>query len=559
MSDYIAINNQNSYGALANEGRDDNHDDNHGHSSALEVPFGSLLHAGGVNSLDRFASSFTRAQSFHVLDPMNSFQRERSVSTTFTHTDDEEAQGPFSPHSRYFEDAIDDDDASFIDNTHLLSPENKFVERRMTVSNEPQLVVRVEEETDGKFVAVVEGQSTAPQTIFNSVNLLIGIGLLSLPLGFKYTGWAVGTMFLLLCAFATRYSAGLLAKCLDTDKTLITYADIGYAAFGSRARLIISVLFSLELVGAGVSLVVLFADSLNALFPSISKLQYKLLAFVLLTPPTFLPLNILSFSSVMGIISTIGLVFIVFFDGLYKATTPGSLREPMETWIMPRDWSMIPLSIGIFMSPWGGHAVFPNIYRDMRHPQKYTACLNTVYKITFSADFAMGILGFLMFGAKVSEEITKNILVTEGYPAFLSYFVTFLISLIPLAKMPLTARPIVTTLDILFGLDDNSLIKKHQLTGELSSTKLNGIYKFMTRVGVNFLFLIMALVFPDFDRIIALVGSALCVTICLVLPVAFYLKIFKGQISQRERWLDYFILVASSVAAIVGTVASLRS
>lgn len=53
---------------------------------------------------------------------------------------------------------------------------------------EPLLVKRVERE-DGKVVAVIVGQSTMPQTVFNSVNVLIGIGLLSLPLGIKYSGW----------------------------------------------------------------------------------------------------------------------------------------------------------------------------------------------------------------------------------------------------------------------------------------------------------------------------------------------------------------------------------
>lgn len=53
---------------------------------------------------------------------------------------------------------------------------------------EPLLVQRVERE-DGRVVAIIVGQSTLPQTVFNSVNVLIGVGLLSLPLGLKYSGW----------------------------------------------------------------------------------------------------------------------------------------------------------------------------------------------------------------------------------------------------------------------------------------------------------------------------------------------------------------------------------
>ena len=42
------------------------------------------------------------------------------------------------------------------------------------------------------MVTVLAGQSTAPQTIFNSVNVLIGVGLLALPVGLMKAGWVYG-------------------------------------------------------------------------------------------------------------------------------------------------------------------------------------------------------------------------------------------------------------------------------------------------------------------------------------------------------------------------------
>lgn len=75
---------------------------------------------------------------------------------------------------------------------------------------EPLLVKEVEQ--DGKIVFAIAGQSTLPQTILNSTNVLIGVGLLSLPLGIKYAGWLCGMVFLLLSAIVTAYTASLLAK-----------------------------------------------------------------------------------------------------------------------------------------------------------------------------------------------------------------------------------------------------------------------------------------------------------------------------------------------------------
>lgn len=76
----------------------------------------------------------------------------------------------------------------------------------------------------------------------------------------------------------------------------------------------------------------------------------------------------------------------------------------------------------------------------------------------------------------------------------------------------------------------------------------------LIRILVVVVIVLMAIVFPSFDRIMALMGSALCFTICIILPLAFYLKIFGKEISLSERVADWFLLIISSVLAIIGTV-----
>lgn len=165
----------------------------------------------------------------------------------------------------------------------------------------PLIVKEVEQ--DGKVVLVVEGQSTLPQTIFNSTNVLIGVGLLSLPMGIKYAGWICGMIFLALSAAVTAYTAKLLAKCMDVDSSLITFADLAFISFGQKARIATSVLFTLELLAACVALVVLFADTLDLLIPGVGVNEWKVLCGLLLIPLQFVPLRLLSFSSVVGIFS----------------------------------------------------------------------------------------------------------------------------------------------------------------------------------------------------------------------------------------------------------------
>lgn len=165
------------------------------------------------------------------------------------------------------------------------------------------LLVKQVQHNNGTRECVVVGQSTVPQTIFNSVNVLIGIGLLSLPLAMKQAGWLIGLTFLLFAAFTTAYTAKILAKCLDVDRSLVTYADLAYISFGYHARLVTSLLFCLELIGACVALVVLFADSLQALVPGLSILHWKFICGLMLIPLNFLPLRLLSVTSILGILS----------------------------------------------------------------------------------------------------------------------------------------------------------------------------------------------------------------------------------------------------------------
>ncbi|KAJ9150811.1 Transmembrane amino acid transporter [Pleurostoma richardsiae] len=416
---------------------------------------------------------------------------------------------------------------------------------------QPILVKEVEQ--DGKIVLTVEGQSTLPQTIFNSINVLIGVGLLSLPMGLRYAGWLCGMTILLMAALTTAYTARLLAKCMDLDPSLITFSDLAYISFGRNARIATSILFTLELVAACVALIVLFADSLTLLFPGTMTLtEWKVVCSLILTPLNFLPLRFLSFTSVIGIFSCFSIVLIVVIDGILKTQGPGSLVDPAKTYLFPANWLTLPLSFGLLMSPWGGHSVFPNIYRDMRHPYKYPSALKTTFSFTYLLDATTAVAGILMFGDDVMDAVTSNILSTAGYPRVLTFLMCAFIAIVPLTKIPLNARPIISTVDVLLGLHQQAVADSSSMVGR--SMYFRGIMKIAIRVATVLVFLIISIVFPAFDSIMAFMGSALCFTICVILPLAFYLKLFAHEISAKEKAIAYVAIAICSLLSVMGTV-----
>jgi len=75
-------------------------------------------------------------------------------------------------------------------------------------------------------------------------------------------------------------------------------------------------------------------------------------------------------------------------------------------------------------------------------------------------------------------------------------------------------------------------------------------------VGVNTSFVIIAILVPSFDRIVAFLGSALCFSICVILPMMFYLKIYGDEVPKKERRINQILIVVSTIVATIGTVAA---
>ncbi len=123
------------------------------------------------------------------------------------------------------------------------------------------------------------------------------------------------------------------------------------------------------------------------------------------------------------------------------------------------------------------------------------------------------VAGLLMFGDEVRDEITSNILESTGYPRALTVLMCILIAIIPLTKVPLNARPIVSTAEVLLGLhlpivsDDAGAVRR--------TAYWRGFLRVLVRVVTVLCFLVISILFPAFDSIMAFMGSALCYTICV--------------------------------------------
>lgn len=386
------------------------------------------------------------------------------------------------------------------------------------------------------IVGIAPLKSTPSQTTFNSINILIGLGILSMPLALNLSGWLFGILFITLAAFSTKLTAVLLGRILEKHPHLKTYQDIGVFCYGEKVGYIITIIFSLDLIGAGLSMILLFADSFNALSPDIfPKFLLKFIITTLLIFLNFLPLRLLSFLSLIGIICTTTTCFIIGISGFIKLSSPGSLLHPMETNLYPKSIIDLFFTLGLYLAPWGGHATFPEIYKDQAKPNTYESCMNHSFSFSYLLDLFTGVIGFLMFGQFVDDEITKNILTTNDYPQWISTLIVIIMGILPISKLPLLSRPIVTILDGKFG--DNKL------------------QKLTNRIILSLFFFISSFLLTDFGKVMSLLGSLICFTVCITLPSMYYLHLFGSEIGEFEIFKWRVMVIIGVAGAILGTIA----
>jgi len=102
------------------------------------------------------------------------------------------------------------------------------------------------------------------------------------------------------------------------------------------------------------------------------------------------------------------------------------------------------------------------------------------------------------------------------------------------------------------GLDSRTLPTGESLVG--ISAPLRGLLKIFLRILCNVVFVGIAILFPAFENVMGLLGSFLTFSICVILPIVFYLKICGEDIKPGERTLCWVLLGMSTFFAALGTV-----
>ncbi|XP_057419111.1 amino acid transporter AVT1H-like [Lotus japonicus] len=384
-----------------------------------------------------------------------------------------------------------------------------------------------------------KANSSLAHSVMNMVGMLIGLGQLSTPYAVEQGGWASAILLIALGVMCT-YTCHLLGKCLKKNPKLRSYVDIGNHAFGAKGRFLAAILIYMDIFMSLVSYTISLHDNLTTVLhlkqlhlAKLSAPQILTVGAVLVALPSLWlrDLSSISFLSSVGV-----LMSVVIFVSVAATAVFGGVRVNHEIPFLRLH--NIPSISGIYIFSYGGHIVFPNLYKAMKDPSKFTKVSILSFTTVTALYTIMGYMGAKMFGPEVNSQVTLS-MPSKQIVTKIALWATVLT---PMTKYALEFAPVAIQLE-------------HKLPSSMSGrTKmiLRGI------IGSSLLLVILALALtvPYFEHVLSLTGSLVSVAISLIFPCAFYIKICRGQISKPLFVLNISIITFGFLLGVVGTISS---
>lgn len=264
----------------------------------------------------------------------------------------------------------------------------------------------------------IDSMLSFQSSIFVTSNYFIGLGILIFPFIYSTTG-LLGLIQILVVGLICAHTAKLLQR-IQYTYALESYADIAECSLGYIWRVILSYLFYFQLLFDCTFNMMIFLNSMIALFQDQPHLKEPIeaasvLVFIaIIQAVAYKPYTkkVLSFFSIVGSLSALCLsifLFIAFFEDLkYISSQSKKVSKKKKPEHLSNAINLVSafgLTVSLFMI----HTASPNIFRSMQVPSKFPSVINTTFSLAILYYTLFTLTAYLTYGNTVEENVINSI------------------------------------------------------------------------------------------------------------------------------------------------------
>ncbi|KAL9655911.1 hypothetical protein ABK040_007532 [Willaertia magna] len=434
-------------------------------------------------------------------------------------------------------------------------------------------------------------------SLINIIKANIGSGILGMPFAFRCSGYWLGLFSIGIIMFICVHCTLLL---IDSKKEInkerqkrgeskiITFQELGGAAFGKIATVIIIILLIFTQLGFCCAYMTFISSNLMALLDIPTSVLYKFL-FILLTGICAYPFclirnlkNLSIFSIISELTLITGCLIVVYYDivKIVSEPFPGLTRN-----LQAYDFERFGTFFGICLFAFEGVGLVLPIENNMKNKKAYPSLLYIGMIIICVSMASFGLIGYLSYGMGVNSLITFNIPKEGVLPLIvkiclmIALLLTYPIQLYPISQMIDQA---LTTLSIRFKkrieIEDerteflNYHNNENSVNGEQRKEESSSLFDSILNLlksplfhleNVSRLLLILATAslsafIPSFGDFLGLIGGFGGTSMALLLPCAVHLKVFWKKTSWAVIVKDIVLFVFALFATGFSTYISVR-
>uniref|UniRef100_A0A0K0FV04 Aa_trans domain-containing protein n=1 Tax=Strongyloides venezuelensis TaxID=75913 RepID=A0A0K0FV04_STRVS len=271
-----------------------------------------------------------------------------------------------------------------------------------------------------------ENSLTPEQALIHMIKVMMGTGMLSLPLAFKHAGLYLGLFLLIVICFVSTYCCRQLihsARFVCTIKGLqkIDYANVMRATVelgpswirrrGYAAKQLVNANMFIAQIGFCCVYFVFMADNLKQFFDETSTIHLSQATWIGLL---FIPIMGLCLIRHLKVLAPLALAGNFVYITAVAIVISYLFRNINPSWSVPAIGNLrdLPLFFGTVMFAFEGICVILPIENQMSEPEhfiSYTGVLNTACALVLAVYCTIGYFGYLTFQDSVLDTITLNL------------------------------------------------------------------------------------------------------------------------------------------------------